>query len=121
MLAELFALPLVVGAIVAIWLAVAVSSGDDTADGPETTTEPEPAKTTALDGYPECMNAVEARLRNPLSADFQTLSTETDRVPSGFTIRGFVTAENGYGVEQELRYQCDLDKRGRLIDAAVGR
>lgn len=64
------------------------------------------------DAWIACKNAVQAQLNNPATADFALMQTtiEVD------FIDGILTAENSFGVEQELQFHCE--RSGSTITAA---
>lgn len=51
-----------------------------------------------------CQHAVKAQLNNPATADFALMDTTmTDAV-----IDGTLTAENSFGVKQDLQFHCEM-------------
>ena len=66
------------------------------------------------DAWIACKKAVEAQLENPATADF-ALTQST--IEADF-IDGILTAENTFGVEQELQFHCERSG-STITDAEV--
>ena len=67
-----------------------------------------------------CKRAITAQLANPATTDFETLATTISEDASGYTIRGPMKAQTGFGVEQALRYRCSTTQAGSILSASVG-
>lgn len=65
-------------------------------------------------GVVACEDAVEARIKNPSTADFSFL----DRSITDTSISGEVTAQNDFGAEKTLRYRCSISD-GAVTDVTV--
>jgi hypothetical protein len=55
------------------------------------------------DAWIACKDAVEAQLDNPATADFALMQST---IEADF-IDGILTAENNFGVKQELQFHCE--------------
>lgn len=63
---------------------------------------------------------VKKQLNNPTTADFSLTSVSREKFGDNtYRIKGTLTAENGFGVEQELRYTVTLSYfEGNPLDAS---
>jgi len=76
------------------------------------------------DAYAACENWVEEQLRAPSTADFSGHGDSTiTEAGSGYDIRGYVDAENGFGAQIRTDWSCSVQLDGnswRLLDLNVG-
>lgn len=67
------------------------------------------------DAWGACKDAVEEQLRNPATVDFELLAADISEQPDGgWSIAGSLTAENDFGVEQDIGYSCKVDANGHV-------
>lgn len=67
-----------------------------------------------------CKAAVTGQLNNPATADFAITNTAmTDTAAGGVHIVGSLTAENAFGVKQEIRFTCDATSSGSITGVNV--
>lgn len=84
----------------------------------EAVQDPSGAESAWVDTY-KCHQAVEGELKAPATADFHD-ETTTERAGPGFTVRGEVDAENGFGALLTSGFTCVLSEDGSVEDVFVG-
>lgn len=69
--------------------------------------------------YTACKRAAIAQLTNPATADFKISAITVSKVAAGYRVTGPLKAKTGFGVEQDLRFDCTATTDGTVVSIQV--